>query len=206
MLAWIDLEATSLAASAHLLEVAAIVTDDQLREVGRFHRVVYCPLAEQIAHLGLDSPEEALALGAASTGIDLVVVKLHARNGLWAESVRSPHRLTAVDDQLAEFLALTASSTDATTRQVSKAQIAGSSIWFDRALMTGRLPRALKQLHYRCVDVTTLNELGRRFWPKMHGGIPRKREIHRAMPDIEDSLGLCRYYVSQIASEETSRL
>jgi oligoribonuclease len=68
--------------------------------------------------------------------------------------------------------------------------------------MSVHLPRALRQLHYRCVDVTTLNELARRFWPRLHQFVPSKREIHRAMPDIEDSLALCRYYASQISCKE----
>lgn len=186
MIAWIDLESTGLVAAASaVLEVAAIVTDDRLREVGRFHRVVHWPRAEQ------------LAVGSETAGIDPAVVDLHAKNGLWAESARSPHRLADVDDQLAEFLARTA--TDSSS---GRPQVAGSSIWFDRALMVVSLPRALAQLHYRSVDVTTLSELARRFWPGLLGGAPCKREIHRALPDIEDSLALCRYYVEQIAAQE----
>lgn len=195
MLVWIDLEATSLVTSAAILEVAAIVTDDRLLEVGRFHRVVHWRLSEQLAHLGADSSEDAFASGAAVQALDLVVVQMHARSGLWNESAKSQHSLAEVDDQLAEFLAQTARGEDG-----AKAQIAGSSIWFDRGLMTVSLPRALKQLHYRNVDVTTLNEMGRRFWPRLYGGVPSKRELHRAMPDIEDSLGLCRYYAEKIAS------
>lgn len=62
--------------------------------------------------------------------------------------------------------------------------------------MSGHLPRALRTLHYKCVNVTTLNELARRFWPQLHHEVPGKREVHRAMPDIEDSLALCRYYAT----------
>lgn len=206
MLAWIDLEATSLVAAAHsLLEVAAIVTDDQLVEVGRFHRVVHWEGAERFAHLGPDSSDEAFANAASAAEIDRVVVEMHAKNGLWPEAAKSLHSLAAVDDQLAGFLAQVAMATDATTGQRVKAQIAGSSIWFDRSLMVVSLPRALAQLHYRTVDVTTLNELARRSWPGLHAGKPARRELHRAMPDIEDSLTLCRYYVEQIASAEAPR-
>lgn len=207
MLAWIDLEATSLVAATHtLLEVAAIVTDDQLVEVGRFHRVVHWPGAERLAHLGADSSDEAFANAAAAAEIDRVVVEMHAKNGLWSEAAKSSHSLAAVDDQLAGFLAQVAMATDATTGQRVKAQIAGSSIWFDRSLMVVSLPRALEQLHYRTVDVTTLNELARRSWPRLQDGKPKRRELHRAMPDIEDSLMLCRYYVERIAAMESPRL
>lgn len=195
MLAWIDLEATGLVAAKHaVLEVAAIVTDDSLCEVGRFHRVVHWPKAAQLAHLGAHSTEEEIAIATTSMKIERVVVDLHAASGLWAASAASAHVLTDVDDQLAEFLAQTSIGKDA-----QKAQIAGSSIWLDRSFMAVSLPRSLAQLHYRCVDVTTLNELARRFWPRLHQGLPGKREIHRAMPDIEDSLALCRYYAAQIA-------
>ena len=126
---------------------------------------------------------------------------MHARTGLWGESARSPHRLVDVDDQLAAFLelSLTHGEGEHTTPR-PKAQIAGSSIWFDRGLMAVSLPRALAQLHYRSVDVTTLNELARRFWPAIHEGKPVRREIHRAVPDVEDSLSLCRYYADRIST------
>ncbi len=151
MLAWIDLEATGLVAAQHaVLEVAAIVTDDQLLEVGRFQRVVHWPQAAMLAHLGPQSTEDEIDVAAALMKIDRVVVDLHAKNGLWAESAASTHGLSAVDDQLAEFLAQTSIGKDG-----QKAQIAGSSIWLDRSFMAVSLPLSLAQLHYRCVDVTT---------------------------------------------------
>lgn len=198
MLAWIDLETTGLLSTEHaVLEVAAIVTDDLLQEVDRFHRVVHWPLTMRFAHLRGDSPEDQFVAAAALMKFDRVVIEMHARSGLWAESAASVHALADVDDQLADFLARTSVGQDA-----QRAQIAGSSIWLDRAFMSVSLPRALRQLHYRCVDVTTLNELARRFWPRLHQGRPSKREIHRAMPDIEDSLMLGRYFAAQIAQDQ----
>ena len=193
MLAWIDLETTGLVATEHsILEVAAIVTDDQLREVGRFQRVIYWKHAKLLTHLGADSSEDQFATAADLTKIDQVVIKLHAKSGLWAEAAASPHTLINVDEQLADFLAKSSVGQDA-----QKAQIAGSSIWLDRSFMSVSLPRALLQLHYRCLDVTTLNEFSRRFCPQLYQGVPGKRERHRAMSDIEDSLALCRYYAAQ---------
>jgi len=193
MLAWIDLETTGLVATEHaVLEVAVIVTDDRLREVGRFHRVVYWAQAKLLAHLGTDTAEDQLTSTVASTKIERVVLELHAKSGLWDASAASVHALTDVDDQLADFLARTS-----VEQPGQKAQIAGSSIWLDRSFMTVSLPRALRQLHYRSLDITSLNELARRFWPQLHHGVPGKRAIHRAMPDIEDSLALCRYYAAQ---------
>ncbi len=197
MIAWIDLESTGLVASAHaVLEVAAIVTDERLREVDRFHRVVHWPQAKLLSHLAPDSTEDQLEIAATSMKIDRVVVELHAKSGLWAESSESVHTLPDVDDQFANFLAQTSVGADA-----KKAQLAGSSIWLDRSFMAVSLPRALRQLHYRNIDVTTLNELARRFWPWLLQNLPGKRENHRATPDIEDSLALCRYYAGQIATD-----
>jgi oligoribonuclease len=193
MLAWIDLETTGLVASEHaVLEVAAIVTDDHLQEVGRFHRVVHWTQAKLLAHLGSDSTEDQFADAAYLMKIDSIVIKLHAKSDLWAAAATSTHALTNVDEQLAAFLEQFSIGPDG-----QRAQIAGSSIWLDRSFMTVSLPRALRQLHYRCLDVTSLNELARRFWPRLHQGVPGKREIHRALPDIEDSLELCRYYAAQ---------
>lgn len=195
MLAWIDLEATGLIAAEHaVLEVAAIVTDDGLQEVARFHRVIYWPPAKRLSHLGANSTEDQIEHAANLTGIDRVVIGLHARNNLWKDVSESTHDLSNIDAQFADFLEQTSVGQDA-----RRAQLAGSSIWLDRSFMSVKLPRALRQLHYKCVDVTTLNELARRFWPRLHQGIPSKREIHRAMPDIEDSLELCRYYAAQVA-------
>lgn len=203
MIVWIDLEASGLRAAVHaVLEFAAIVTDDRLQETGRFHRVVHWEGAAACMHLGADSSEDAFAETAASTGIDLAVVKMHARNGLWGESARSPHLLGVVDDQLTTFLMQLAGSTDGERAQEVppvRPPIAGSSIWLDRSFMAVSLPCSLEQLHYRSIDVTTLNELAKRFWPELHGGKPHRRELHRALPDIEDSLTLGRYYAAQVA-------
>lgn len=196
MLAWIDLEATGLDATKDaILEVASIVTDDQLQEVGRFHRVVSWGPAKQLTHLGANSPEDQITQASDLMKIDHVIIALHARSGLWTEVSETAHTAADVDDQLAHFLEQFSIGQDG-----QRAQIAGSSIWFDRAFMSVHLPRALRQLHYRCVDVSTLNELARRFWPQLYQKVPGKREIHRAMPDIEDSLALCRYYAGQIES------
>ena len=98
---------------------------------------------------------------ATSMRIDRVVVELHAKSGLWAESSaahvldRRPH---------------------------------------DLGLLC--LPRCLSE---------KLGELARRFSPRLHQGIPGKGEIHRAMPDIEDSLTLCRYYAAHAMFLVSSR-
>lgn len=199
MIAWIDLEATGLVAASHaVLEIAAIVTDDRLREVGRFHRVIHWDDAPVFAQLGPDSTDAQIDEVTATMDIDRVVVGLHARNGLWAEAAVSQHVLADVDAQLSDFLAQLSIEPDG-----QRAQLAGSSIWLDRSFMAVHLPKALEQLHYRCVDVTSLNEVARRFWPRIYAGRPAKRDVHRALPDIEDSLALCRYYAYRVEMQHS---
>lgn len=74
----------------------------------------------------------------------------------------------------------------------------------DRLHETGRFHRVVHwegaaACAHLGADVTTLNELAKRLWPELHGGKPHRRELHRALPDIEDSLTLGRYYAAQIA-------
>ncbi|MGN6103517.1 MAG: oligoribonuclease [Kofleriaceae bacterium] len=209
MLLWIDLETTGLDASTdHVLEVAAIVTDDNLDEVARFHRVVYSPRADKVCH--------ALATGLVAPGmhhtVAQAVVEMHAKTGLWAESRRG-QALATVDSDLAEFIKNHATRVDerpetdpvriragyATRQTRVPPQLAGSTISFDRAFMATRLPTAERALHYRNVDVTSFNEVARRFWPAIHESRPRADDgAHRAMVDIELSIAQLKYYLAHI--------
>lgn len=204
MLVWTDLETTGLEPKCDsVLEVAAIVTDDQLNETARFTRVIYHPISEELAHLTAESTEAEFEDAANGTDIDLIVVKMHARNGLWKASAQSPYLLRTVDEEFAAFLLEHSIKLepDKETGKMKpvKAQLAGSTISFDRGFMAEELPVALAELHYRNVDVSTLNELGRRFWPDVHARRPKKGDAHRGMADIEESIAVCRYYLAALA-------
>lgn len=172
MLAWIDLETTGLnPARDVVLEVACIVTDDQLNEVARFQRVLWTPLEYQ--HL---TP---------------FIQEMHTANGLWAE-VKGPesHERWAVENELVTFLEHFAQG----------AQLAGSTISFDREFLRHHFPRVLDVLHYRNLDVSTLNEVARRFWPELHGSRPNNPvKAHRAMDDLEESIRVARHYIDRLA-------
>lgn len=206
MLAVVDLETTGLDADAcHVLEVACIVTDDQFQEVARFERVIHYPDADKLAHLKPETTEADFAAAALYTGIDVVVVKMHAATGLWSACADSPHHRLDVDDDLAEFLRGYSIITEPNGYKV-RAQLVGNTINFDRGFMQEELPKAHAELHYRNIDVTSFNEMARRLWPAVYDARPRNSTIaHRAMSDAEDSLWCARYYATRLGPVDLER-
>lgn len=171
MLAWIDIETTGLDADDDWpLEVACIVTDDAFNEIARFHRV--------IAFQRVDWEE---------VEIDPFVIEMHTNNGLRFETIHSSDLSPNVDRELSEFLT-----------PYKGAQLAGSTISFDRSFLKVHFPKSHDVLHYRNFDVTTLNELARRVWPELHDGRPQEDKKHRAMSDIEHSIAVAKYYVAHM--------
>lgn len=183
MLAFLDTETTGLNPRRdHLLEVACIVTDDQLIEVARFERVVHWPPAIHFVEMTPEN-EDAVESPDIRYGVDPIVCKMHLDNGLWRASADSRHLFTHVDLELQAFL----------QQHAPKAQLAGNSINFDRAFGEVYFPKSLAVLHYRNVDVTSFHEAARRWWPEVHlrGSGPI---AHRAMGDAEASLEMMRGY------------
>lgn len=188
MLAFVDLETTGLNPDKHeVLEVACIITDDDLREIARFESVIFTTTEFH--------------------ELDEFIRDMHTKNELWAAvqtAQPSWQGLKSVDEDLARFIEEHAVSvkTDAKGRKViERPQLAGNTISFDRAFMKKHLPRAEAQLHYRNVDISSLNELARRFWPTVHDGRPRVGDAaHRAMADCDDSLKCARYYSKALAA------
>ena len=74
------------------------------------------------------------------------------------------------------------------------APLCGNSIGVDRRFLDRHLPELDQYLHYRSVDVSSLKELCRRWYPAVYKGRPSKQETHRALDDIQDSLAELRYY------------
>jgi oligoribonuclease len=171
MLVWIDLETTGLdPRKDRLLEVAAIVTDDAFVELARWQRVVR-------------------PYGFEPEWLDPVVRQMHTDNGLLGEVTAATLRRAGVDVLLRDFIE--------TQRKLIGADLpvlAGSSVHFDREFMRWHLPLALERLHYRQLDVSSINELARRVWPAVYAARPQSAGTHRAMADLEDSIKLARYY------------
>jgi oligoribonuclease len=170
VLAWIDLEMTGLDPARHtIVEIGALVTDDDLTVLGEGPDLVIHPSDEQIA------------------AMDDVVRTMHTRSGLLAEMEASTTTLAEAGAQTLAFL----------QKHIDKARtvpLAGNSIGTDRRFLAAQLPEIEEFLHYRSVDVSTVKELCRRWRPEVYKAAPEKRGGHRALQDIRESVAELAYY------------
>jgi oligoribonuclease len=169
-LVWIDCEMTGLdIGSDALIEIAALVTDSELRVLGDGVDVV----------IHADEPKLA--------GMVELVRDMHERSGL-TDAVRASAVTVAEAEQtVLEYV----------RRYVPdprSAPLAGNSIATDRMFLTRDMPELDGHLHYRMVDVSSIKELCRRWYPKVYYAKPEKGLAHRALADIEESLRELRYY------------
>jgi len=170
MLVWMDLEMTGLdPASDTIVEIATIVTDDELAIVAEGPDLV------------VHTPPEALA------AMSDVVRDMHTRSGLLAAIESSTLSLA---DAGAETLAFIKQHVP----EPRSVPLAGNSIGTDRRFLAAHLPEIEDHLHYRCIDVSTIKELARRWFPDTLAGAPTKRGGHRALDDIRESLEELRFY------------
>ncbi|MBK8869433.1 MAG: oligoribonuclease [Actinomycetales bacterium] len=166
---WIDCEMTGLSLAADaLVEVAALVTDYELNQLGDGVDVVIKP------------PAEAL------TQMDPFVVDMHTSSGLLAELD------TGVT--MAEAQARVLSYIREWVPEPRKAALAGNSVGTDRAFLTRDMPELESWLHYRVIDVSSIKELARRWYPRAYFNAPVKCGGHRALADVRESIAELRYY------------
>ncbi|OBH05504.1 MULTISPECIES: oligoribonuclease [unclassified Mycobacterium] len=169
-LVWIDCEMTGLDLSSDkLIEIAVLVTDAELNVLGDGVDVV------------IHAEDAAL-----SSMIE-VVAEMHSRSGL-VEEVRA----STVDVATAEAMVL--DYVTAHVKQPKTAPLAGNSIATDRAFITRDMPKLDSYLHYRMIDVSSIKELCRRWYPRIYYGQPAKGLAHRALADIHESIRELRYY------------
>ena len=165
---------TGLDATRHVIvEIATLVTDDDLNVVAEGPDLV------------VHQPEEALA------GMDQVVVDMHTSSGL-LDQIRAS--TLTLDEAGAETLAFIRQHVP-TPRTVP---LCGNSIGMDRRFLAAYLPEIEEWLHYRSIDVSTIKELSRRWYPDAYSGAPRKATAHRAMDDIRESVAELRYWRSSV--------
>lgn len=166
---WIDCEMTGLDTENDLLvEVACVVTDAQLNEIG--------PGFEVVIHV----PEEKLAL------MDPIVVNMHTESGL-LPLIPNGVSLSHAQESLFEYI-----STHAP--EAGKAPLGGSSVHMDRIFIARDMPKVNSYLHYRIVDVSSIKEVVRRWYPRVYFASPAKTGNHRALGDIRDSIAELKYY------------
>jgi oligoribonuclease len=177
MLAWMDLEMTGLDPVRNVIvEIATVVTDDDLVVIAEGPDVVVHASDEQL------------------DGMDDVVRRMHTRSGLLPAIQASQVSLTEAGLSTLAFLQkhIPASGT---------VPLCGNSIGTDRRFLATHLPDVENFLHYRSIDVSTVKELCRRWHPAAFAAAPRKRESHRALDDIRESIAELAYYRAAIFSE-----
>ena len=167
---WIDCEMTGLdLGSDRLIEIAVLVTDADLNILGDGVDVVI--------H----------AEDAALDGMIEVVTKMHTRSGLIDEV-----RTSTIDVPTAEAMVLDYIRTH--VKQPNSAPLAGNSIATDRGFIARDMPALDAFLHYRMIDVSSIKELCRRWYPRIYYGQPEKGLAHRALADIHESIRELQYY------------
>lgn len=167
-LVWIDCEMTGLDLDLdELVEIAVVVTDFELRVLDPGFQVVIKPDPSALAHM------------------NEFVTEMHQSSGLLDEI---PDGVGVAE---AEFLALEYVQRFASE---GKAPLAGNTIGTDRAFLAKYMPRLDRYLHYRSVDVSSIKELARRWYPRAYIHAPAKDGGHRALADIRESIRELAYY------------
>jgi oligoribonuclease len=172
-LVWIDCEMTGLDLGADaLIEVAALVTDFDLDVLGDGIDVIIRP------------PDEALAQ------MDDFVRTMHTDSGLLDQLAAG----TTLEDAEKQVLAYVAEHCPAGSRP----PLAGNSVATDRAFLSRDMHDLEAYLHYRIIDVSSIKELARRWFPRAYYAAPVKSGNHRALADIQESIEELRYYRSAV--------
>jgi oligoribonuclease len=165
-----DLEMTGLDPARHVIvEIATIVTDDALQVVAEGPDLV------------VHQPAEALA------EMEEVVRNMHTTSGLLPAIAASTVSLAEAGAQTLAFI----------KEHVPEARtvpLCGNSIGTDRRFLAAQLPEIEDHLHYRSVDVSTIKELVRRWYPGALEAVPRKATAHRALDDIRESIAELQWY------------
>ena len=169
-LVWIDCEMTGLDLGSDLLvEVAALVTDSELNVLGEGVDVVIGATQEQLSRM----PD--------------VVRDMHASSGLTDEVLASTVTLEEAEQRVLAYV-------KEHVPEPKKAPLCGNSIATDRGFLARDMPELDGWLHYRMVDVSSVKELARRWYPRVYFNAPKKGGGHRALADILESVEELRYY------------
>ncbi len=174
-----DLEMTGLdPARDVIVEMATLVTDDELDIVAEGPDLVVA------------APPGALEL------MDDVVRQMHTRSGLLEAVAASTVTLEQAAQQTLDFVRHY-------VPEPRTVPLCGNSIGMDRRFLAAYLPELEAHLHYRSVDVSTIKELARRWYPEAFAAAPKKQGAHRALDDIKESVAELRYWRATIFRERS---
>lgn len=169
LIVWVDCEMTGLSLEKdELIEIAVIVTDGQLNEMDQGLDLIIKP-----SQKSLDNMIE-------------IVKEMHTASGLLAELDQGTDLKTAE----AEVLKYVKQHVP----EERKVPLAGSSVYVDRGFIARDLPSFDAHLHYRLIDVSSIKELTKRWYPKVYFAAPEKAGNHRALADIKESIAELRYF------------
>lgn len=168
VLVWMDLEMTGLNPKKDkILEIAVLVTDKNLNILGSG------------LEMAIYQPEDVLQT------MDDWCTKTHGESGLIARVKASAWTEKSAEEEILKFLKLNVPA--------RTAPLCGNSIWQDRRFLCEYLPALESFLHYRCIDVSTVKELARRWQPGLVESF-QKKSAHTALSDIEESIGELKFY------------
>jgi oligoribonuclease len=166
---WIDCEMTGLSLTADaLIEVAALVTDFELNQLG--------------------------------DGVDLVIKPPPAALEQMDDFVRNMHTSSGLLDELAAGITMAEAEEQVLAYvrewvpEAAKAPLGGNTVATDRGFLARDMPELESHLHYRIIDVSSIKELSRRWYPRAYFSSPKKVGGHRALADIRESIAELRYY------------
>jgi oligoribonuclease len=180
VLVWMDLEMTGLEPAKHVIvEIATLVTDDELNVVAEGPDLV------------IHQPEDKLAL------MEPIVVEMHTKSGL-LDAIRAS--TVSLDDAGAQTLDFIKQWVP----EARKVPLCGNSIGMDRRFLDAYLPDIENWLHYRSIDVSSVKELVRRWYPGLTNGRPYKVGTHRALDDIRESVAELRFYRERVFLPSTA--
>lgn len=172
-LIWVDLEMTGLnVETCHIIEMACLITDENLNIVAEGPDLV------------IHQPDRVLE------AMDDWCTKHHGESGLTAAVRASQISLSQAEQTFLQFV----------EQHIPPKQcpLAGNSVHADKKFLDKYMPLFMDHLHYRIVDVSTIKELCRRWYPKTYEQVPIKREQHRALEDIKESISELRFYKQAI--------
>lgn len=165
---WIDCEMTGLdTAVDEICEIAVVVTDGELNPMHQGLQLVIKPSKKALRNMGE------------------FVLKMHTDSGLIAE-IPNGISMKKAEAQVLEYLKQWVAE--------KAAPLAGNSIGTDRMFLNRQMPALDQYLHYRNIDVSSLKELSRRWFPKTYFQLPKKTGNHRALADILESIKELKYY------------